>query len=60
MMLTYSRLVAVLLVNVALHLFSGMQHPAAYLFSLAVPALFFVPINALLLRQTTMQVKSRG
>lgn len=52
-MLMYSLTVAVILVNVAPRLFAGMHHPAAYLFSLGVPAIFFVPVNALLLRQST-------
>ncbi len=57
-MLMYSLAVAVILVNVAPRLFSGMQHPAAYLFSLGIPALFFIPVNVLLLRQATIQFKS--
>jgi hypothetical protein len=59
-MLMYSLAVAVVLVNVAPHLFPGVQRPSAYLLSLGVPALFFVPVNALLLRQATVQAKNHG
>lgn len=45
MMLMYSLAVAVILVNVAPHLFPGMQHPAGYLFSLGAPALFLFPLT---------------
>jgi hypothetical protein len=59
MMLMYSLAVAVILVNVAPHLFPGMQHPAGYLFSLGAPALFFIPINILLLRHASTKAGSR-
>ena len=57
-MLMYSLAVAALLVNVAPRLFADMHHPAVYLFSLGVPAIFFVPVNTLLLRQSTLQIKT--
>jgi hypothetical protein len=59
-MLMYSLAVAVILVNLAPHLFPGMRRPAAYLFSLGVPALLFVPANAFLLRQATIQARDHG
>lgn len=59
-MLMYSLAVAVILVNVAPYLFPGMQHPAGYLVSLRAPALFFVPINILLLRQASTKAVSHG
>jgi len=40
----HSLAVAVILVNVAPHLFPGMQHPAGYLFSLGAPA-FLLPLT---------------
>jgi hypothetical protein len=54
----YALVVGVILVNVAPHLFPGLEHPGAYLFSLAAPAVLFVPSNALLLRQATIKEKS--
>lgn len=56
----HSLAVAVILVNVAPHLFPGMQHPAGYLFSLGAPALFFISINILLLRHASTKAGSHG
>lgn len=58
-MVMYSLVVAVILVNVTPLLFAGSQHSPAYLFSLCVPALFFVPANTLLLRQATADKPGR-
>lgn len=56
----YALVVGVILVNVAPRLFPGQDHPGAYLFALAAPALLFVPANALLLHQVSLQAQNRG
>jgi hypothetical protein len=56
----YALVVGVMLVNISPHLFPGLQHPGAYLFSLGAPAILFVPANALLLRHLNVQSDNRG
>lgn len=56
----YALVVGVILVNVAPHVFPGLEHPGAYLFSLGAPAVLFVPANALLLRQLSTQGQKHG
>jgi hypothetical protein len=55
----YALVVGVMLVNISPHLFPGLQHPVAYLFSLGAPAILFAPANALLLRHLSVQNENR-